>query len=93
MGQMDSMDYIREDMPRSMRQSQMEHEARELGRQRPDCLPLFCHLIQAYSPAMKPYSVLAARPNGLTDGEWRAWAELRWSYVLWSQGEDSASRR
>ena len=29
MGQMDSMDYIREDMPRSMRQSQMEHKAWE----------------------------------------------------------------
>lgn len=168
MGQMNSMDYLREDMSRSMLQSQMEQKAREeqskleyrlqqarnrrnaarlqrlrdgtrhtgqslirltpaadvvyrgetlvaiylprdgqpvwevggvdplrlegpvsrmreLGYERPDRLPLFCHLIRAYSPAMKPYSVLAARPDGLTNEEWRAWAELRWSYTLWSR--------
>lgn len=55
---------------------------RELYTGKFDYKLLFCFLTERYASRMKQYSVLSAKPKGLSDDEWRAWAEIRWTYRM-----------
>lgn len=52
----------------------------EIKTAHPDLIPLFCHIMESYGNAMGPRSLLAAKPEGLSDEEWRCFVEIAWMY-------------
>lgn len=48
----------------------------------PAPVPVIDFIIQKYTPLMKQYRPLAARPKGASDQLWRVWAERRFAYEM-----------
>lgn len=55
-----------------------------LFRKNPISMELLTHISQTYGSFLPMYQVLKARPRNCPDAVWRAWAQLRWSWVLGS---------
>ena len=51
-------------------------------RRKPSPLPFMEFVLDHYGHLIKPYNVLASRPQGASDELWRAWAELRFTCQL-----------
>ena len=51
-------------------------------RRKPDPIPFMEFVLEQYGHLIKPYNVLASRPQGASDECWRAWAELRFTCQL-----------
>lgn len=48
----------------------------------PDPVPVMDFIIQKYTPLMKPWQALSARPKGASDQLWRVWTERRFAYEV-----------
>lgn len=53
-----------------------------LFRKKPISMELLTHLSRTYGSFLPMYQALKARPRNCPDEVWRAWAQLRWSWVL-----------
>lgn len=55
-----------------------------LFRKNPISMELLTHLSRTYGSFLPMYQALKTRPRNCPDAVWRAWAQLRWSWVLGS---------